>query len=667
MPAKTDDKAMYAVFAQPDHLFQALYLCAGQQQRFFPHEVTAVDGGGWALPVTICGDRQQFEHLTRQYEWVVTVVNGPPAGKGIALWKCLEGAWAWTYHDPCKIRQAYESFSAETTWHSLRIPVSPLEETIRCLLGARDQAQAQVVLAVLTEVFAMGIRAVPIVPRFISPDSGFSFFWDVSMDDLMPVVLRAADRAWWRLGSSGPIEIYQEWPYTLWLPKACLSKIDWGLTSGFVLLSRNEPQIIVLEVPKGQPSFREIIDIARPEVGEHRTLQMRSDPVGESPLKFQFQLKLVKEDRHYSLLNRARELEAEIETRQKALDSIREELRPEEDQQAAPQPLFLYHGAESDFPYQLRRLLLDWSDQPEDLCALRYMKLDSARLPVGFFPDHRVIHILTVATAIGERGGPDLGLRLQEYAPEGPYSWFDLMPGWARLDLHLFVPRGHRPELYPPIRPSRTAADKLAAELLPARTGWAALLVPALDNKLRVLQVRLADLQPLLASFQWDCGLGSSCDPLYAANELSRQIIRQIVTTVDGDLTRDLQGEVTRRQDEVLDRLNGQLQAIENVTTRHTKAISNLETMTETYDGLHRQLDAAVKATIKQGQTFSHDVTQVRTTLRRMEGKLNGIDRIKADIDAMNAQATFWARVLDRLRRFRQRIQGDSAVEQENR
>src|SRR5207249_3260065 len=115
--------------------------------------------------------------------------------------------------------------------------------------------------------------------------------------------------------------------------------------------------------------------------------------------------------------NRITELSQEIEAKEAIRDQMLRRREPAEAIEVSPEPLFLIAETPDlygEVPDELRRLLLEWADQAEDLRSLYYMKLEPATLPEGLFLRGSPIHVLTTGAALGMKESGAVGVRLWE-------------------------------------------------------------------------------------------------------------------------------------------------------------------------------------------------------------------------------------------------------------
>ena len=90
-------------------------------------------------------------------------------------------------------------------------------------------------------------------------------------------------------------------------------------------------------------------------------------------------------------------------------------------------------------PYELQKLLLECSDQDEELRSLRYQKVRSTAGLAALAPEAADLHVLTTAAALGPAPAAHMSVRLREYLPRNGWT-FDLLAEWTPYNLYLFVP-----------------------------------------------------------------------------------------------------------------------------------------------------------------------------------------------------------------------------------
>ena len=498
----------YIIFPDLRTLLLAWHHCLknGDEEKpaLFPASVLRTAAWEWAAPKE---GLSNFNHLARQHGWEWREQQDKLVGVDVALKSCITGPWE--YRDPLR--------SARYGRNQNGLPVTryaPFDHEREYLLAARDEAEAAHLLHALTNFVVQGIKVVPLV---MTGGDEFEFFWMVTAEQPPLAAISAAARVWWGPIGSGPTRIYKQWPYDLEIADVLLHRVPWGAPEGLTLLSKDSPHALTLQRSGDGRIERELIEVVTLRAGDLSEASAAAPPF---PGQFEVELKLRPRPERYKLAESVKQLERDIETKRRRLERLNEEVLIEDQvYDSLPQPLLLYYPDEDrpgSVPYQLQRLLIEWTGQttkgyPADLASLRYLKLSAESFPQGldnYFPE---VHALTTATALGERDGvPDAGLKLLDYRPEsGARVWFDLLPEWADHHLCLFVPHELRLSLYPQFRPSDFAAQKLAGALLDKLDyrQYALLLVPTPRGEISACRIRKDQFRPLVNAVEWECRL----------------------------------------------------------------------------------------------------------------------------------------------------------------
>jgi hypothetical protein len=298
---------------------------------------------------------------------------------------------------------------------------------------------------------------------------------------------------------------------------------------------------------------------------------------------------------------------------------VREELREWLYQQidddrviVATDPLYVYYDVPGEgLPIELQRLLVELSDQPEELGALRYAKLEPGALGDYLEPGRRPgetpkipLHVLTTASALADGAETLIGLRIAEYAPGASSGRvFRLLPEWHRAGMRIFVPQQLRPSLYPVMQPGEIAAEKLAEALLPLPTGadvrrampnWLSLLTPTSGQPRGVLSTALArgDFLSLRDSFAWSVSI--EVKPRQHDLEDVKQDVAPVIERLASDVQRAVEGQVIPWRAKHEADLRGTLDQFDAQTRQRRQLLTELAAqsaaMRHDVDGIDSQL-----------------------------------------------------------------------------
>lgn len=555
----------YVVFKQPIHLLNALYYTTPRGR--FPDTVIETPEQDYAISALHLGPH--IQHLIKQYGWQATLLATQPEGKTIFLWQLLGGMWS--YADPYCHSHARQSNS---------VRYEPYNTATQYLLAAKDVEHAQAILDALTIALTPDIKALTILLEDTVNQSPYQFFWWVQLEWPNLNIFEISERTWWGIVQEPALEelnveespgrelqIFEEWPYHLEIPPEILHKINWGLGAHTILLSQGTPQTLILRRVDNHPPFIPLADMISLTVDKCTTHQAKTTPPRHR--SFQVQLKLIPESHHQILKNRINQLNAEIKAKQAVLNHLQQRVFQQTATPANREPLFLFYTQEDEIPFELRRLLIEWSDQGEELRQLCYARFDD--LPHG-----ENVHALTTKRALGQSNTPSLGARLHDYRPqEGAY--YDLMPEWADYDLLLFVPHNQQLTLYPPLKPDTASANRLAEAISPnaARQEWLALFQCS-GKKMDATRLRRANFRPLLDALQWKLELDIAL-PVSAYVEQSRQqIIEHIAFSTQRDLASSVEREADKRLSSWENDLKKELDALSAEIARRSKEVERL-------------------------------------------------------------------------------------------
>lgn len=534
---------LFAAFRSPVDLLSALCCCV-PQERSFPAEIGRDDELGWAVPVTTLAPLEALEHLARQHDWKLRLVHGPL--RTVSIFTLLKGVW--TYEDP--IDAGLDIRPGTASWN-------PASGGIQYLLGARDEAQAQAILEALTSALVERIHAVPVRLTGVRDEPPFRYFWSALLRRPNRLVLESAARAWWEPpGFFGAQRIFLEWRYSIPLPTTCLHRLPWGRDARLILLSREDPEVLLLRSRDGDPVFNELESPTSFRVGDARVAELHSAG-SRSPLDFKVRVHLVAENPQQAAVNRMEELDQEIAAKREIRNQIARRTKLPLPLVVVREPLFLIPETEEtrgEVPHDIRRLLIEWADQREDLRSLYYLKIDSGALQRGLFPTGSDVHVLTTAAALGVAGSNvSAGLRLWDYQPlDGISRAFDLMPQWAEVGLRLFVPHRLHVSLYPGLMPSEVAAEKLGAALIGSgrlRSEWLVAIFEDPAGRMQVLRLPIREFVSLFDAYQWTCRLEVAVDDVRSAESIRQRLVSTILDSVGHSFLNAVQRELTLRMD----------------------------------------------------------------------------------------------------------------------
>lgn len=527
MVTKNTGDVPFACFSGFHHMVAALCLLPVRDSRAHPDSCWEIDGDHpWAVPMDCFAcDVASLQTVFEQCHWDVQLLRGLPAkARQRSVTDLVDGSW---------YRRLDMGTGQDGPFrHTSQASLDPDVPNFRYIVAVKDRQQASQVLDILTGCLALGLEARPMVPKPIDEKGPYAFFWSIrrnthpvsgvvweNAENSPPLsVIDAAERVWWGpvCGAEG---IYLQWPYDIRIPAEVWARHGRAAGLDIVLLSAHPPHQVRLKIPKGPDHFESLIDVADLRANREPSILIPYDERSTGPTGFRFdvELKLVEPDERRSPANQIAQLELDIAAQCAILDDIKERTGHEdEDADIFFEPLYLYTAAKGEIPYQLRRILLEWCGQREDLGSLRYMKLDPASLPEGFLwsgpPPACEVHVLTTAAVKGESQRADTGLRLSRYRPgEGLRNDFEWMQAWSAW-LNLFVPCGRTLELYPDLRPGELAARKLAEALLPPPDqhdpkAWCIILFPGHNGQVRAMRLPRDGFRPLVDSFDWRCNL----------------------------------------------------------------------------------------------------------------------------------------------------------------
>jgi len=620
-----------------------------EKPALFPPSVLQTAAWEWAAPKE---SLINFNHLATQHRWQWRGEQDKPEGVEVALKSCIAGFWE--YRDPLRsARRGQNQNDPPVTRYA------PFDHEREYLLAARDEAEAAHLLHVLTEFVVQGIRAVPLV---LTGGDEFEFFWMVTSEQPPLAAMSAAARAWWGPIGAGPTRIYKQWPFDLEIADVLLHRIPWGAPEGFTLLSKDSPHVLTLRRAGDGQIERELIEVVTLRAGDLSEASAASPPL---PGKFEVKLKLRERPERYKLAESIKQLERDIETKRRRLERLSEEILIEgKAHDALPQPLLLYYPDEDrpkSVPYQLQRLLIEWTGQtakgyPADLESLRYLKLGTESFPQGLDNHFPEVHVLTTAAALDKRKGiPDAGLKLLDYRPEASARvWFDLLPEWAEHHLCLFVPHELRLSLYPQFRPGDFAAEKLGRALLgqPGYREYALLLVPTPKGEISACRIRKDQFRPLVEVVEWECGLETEpYDPRIIEDKIEERRDR-FVSELENSLYLAVKGLAMARLSRKDQQLREKLKEETAERERRREAIDRLHEELEGFDQLCVEVESVMSGLRREQERLGDKITSSQKNAADLHSLALGHERLLrklADAERKLRESQ------DRLRRWRER------------
>jgi hypothetical protein len=292
-------------------------------------------------------------------------------------------------------------------------------------------------------------------------------------------------------------------------------------------------------------------------------------------------------------------------------------------------------------------LLVEWTDQPQELGQIYYQSIDAENLGEGVALKNHVAHLITTEKALTGYGSQDLAIRLYDYRPRrtrvGSYY---LLPEWATFGLRVFIPRRsdverlQKLELYPDMRPGAESAQRLAAAFGIDRQQMTdrCVLLSELDGdhlNAAVLPVRgngsaTRGFRRLTGSVDWKCTLdvnltfpqGTQPTASAAASQLFRSIgdelaaaVRSLQPHLDDCRTRvtatrervdGVTGRITRIEEEQqttgtaletvqqrLEQLGQDIAALDGTSERLSEMHAQLSSLTSRLENLRREYEQA--------------------------------------------------------------------------
>jgi hypothetical protein len=635
----SDTAEAYAIFNQPGHLIEALVAARGAYVTAFPENVLVVRSHRLAVPLRLV-DSPHFTGLRAERGWQVEVKAAAPQGKTQPFTAILD--YAWQYCDPARP----EALPDGTFMAPPALGRDGERPVFTYLLAATNRQGSQRILDTLTQLLARDLRGAP-VQLAGAAETGtwpYTFLWRVDLARPCLLVLRAAERCWWGPLDRGRVQIFLEWPYRLSLPPECLPLLPWGISEGCVLLSRQKPRTVTLAQPLGQPIFGNLIKVAELTVAE--ASQVKAEVAASpQPLQLEVQVRLVPGDPQQADKRRGDDLEQEIAAKEALLKNLRKRTARYAETDMPREPLLVFfEPAGGGLPNDLRRLLIEWSDQANDLRALYYQALPGQVWPAR--PGQPLtcarLHLLTTGQALG-RGGPvDLGVRLREYRPQlRDGEAFELLSEWLP-QLRLFVPRGQRTELYPALPTSQMAAEKLDQALLGGQSSHqVAVLVARQEGHIHALRLERGAFQPFNDAFQWDCRLSltpSQAESVTAAaghagKALADKVAARMVDELDAAAAVVVQAALVGEEK----RLADELKRLTDELKRHEAQVQQLQKQLAKYQELLDGLAPLDQQAARRAGVVLTSVTRVRAEVQQAQDSLKALDSVTAELDRMQA------------------------------
>jgi hypothetical protein len=627
----------HAVFSQPCHLLSALHLSNGSAS--FPFHVQKTHNNLLCVPLNLVGG-DHFDHLCKQHGWKATAKPKAPKGETIPLYQILSMADCWRPRDLSRDMVNSDRHGATNY-----------------LFGASDQEHAQQLVDILTGLLASDIRATPILLQNVNEQkkSLFQFFWLASMTRPLLLPLKTAQGAWREIHGGGNVRLFVDWSYDLMVDIDYLSKIDWGERAAVVLLGHPEPnipqrqnsvpEVLILRQSTGSLSFSDLITVANLQVGTPHILELQPQRGQRAPLQFSVQVRLEEGNSGSALADRISKLNDEINAKSAIRDQLLRRRADSSYDQGMPQePLYLYLD-DSEMPFALQRLLVEWTDQAEDLRALQYQRLTTNEWPEGVrdYYGANDIHVVTTPLALGQSGPHDLGVRLCEYPPRGRYVSFKLLPEWEHFGLRLFAPQDRHIRLYPEFQPSEVAASKLAQAVLENDASgkerspqeWAALLVPTQSGRICPILLRIKNFQPLFESFQWNCRFDFMAVATNTDEQIvnrGQKIVQEQVKQIASDSTKSILQEAMATINLQEQAMLADLQRIEQeIADRKKQIISHQQTVKQLSFPV-RYLDRLLTNVSAWSDELLQRLSNLMQEGKQTADKINRVTELKTDL-----------------------------------
>ena len=637
------------VFDSIADLVGTLALC--WTSDLFPEHVMVLGSGRFSLPPF---GLRHVDLMAKQHGLKVRQPKSEPTGRRELLADHVV-THEWSFRDPLY-------FNADGTRRGSRTR-RRREAGIEYLVAAQNTREAGRLLDRMLTRLTDGIEITPIVMNGAAP---FAYFWLISSERPPLDVLDEAPRAWW-----GPADnpsrafVFSQWPLALNVHGDFLQRVQWNAGKGFVLLSQDDPRRLVVTVPPDR--VRSLTLDAFADFQPVATAHLNVD-TASARTRFPVQLRLRPRTHPEAIETRMKRLQAEITTRQIALETLIEERdRLHEMDRVAltfPQPLLLYYtGDATEVPEDLRRLLIESSNQPGDLDALRCARFSAIDLPLGLDQPYEAVHVVTTARVTdGERGASDLTLpiRLQHHIPhEGAEPYFEQLDEWEPFDLHLFASRGTALRLHPRLQPGPVAAEKLASALfgrtvtVDERRQSLILLLPGERDRLVACHLPVAAFRPLARVFDWECGVNVDI-----GRTVTWSVPGEARAAVTKGLASSLEVAIEQERDRALEackatigqRMKQEAVLIAGYQTRLAETASSLSQVGLRWEQVRthlRQLSLHIQrlnqylTTLKNGLPDAMEsIAATRKTANDLETERAALAKVQRDVDKLNGSAS---------------------------
>jgi hypothetical protein len=660
------DNAM--LFDDPSHLLTAFDIVCGD--RPYPAKVLFVPDRGWAAAASSLCSAAELKRLALQHGWKLELPEAAIAGQWVPMQSVISGEW--TYRDPSKAMEwaggTAMPIPAMASWAFL----DPTTPHMQFILGATDECGAQRILDALSARFAQGISAVPVLLDPVGESVGpFRFFWRAFLERPNPFLFEAAEQVWWGpLPNNGEatttpaaqprehgaerrsIQIFLEYPWRPPIETRRLHKMPWRSDAGIALVSRSEPAVIELRYAPEGSAFFEYLGVVKLAKGQSRVSLPAVLSQGITDARFKVDIRLAEPDPRRAEQIRIRELQDDIAAKQKILEHLESIGHHGAADDAGPQPLFLYAQRETGkIPPEIQRLVIEWSDQPEDIGAIRYAALHADDLPPPLFQPGTTLHVITAAATLGSQPGSfDVAARLLDYKPSSINSWTLMLDQeWADCNLRLFAPSTGHIWLYPNLRPSAFAAASLAAAIHSNphvnRDEWLYLALPGRDKDLQFLLLRKDAFAPLSKAFEGMLDIDVSLSTPRVSEALQGKTRAAVLKTIDSRLTNAVAQEAKSRLDKVTGRLKDEAKSLADDLEKRTKRMNDAKDLLAELDEALRDIGGTLNDAVNLS-------TEVARQLRNLGGRLQA----SADhVQSLHA-------LIGRHRKLRQRVDAEIAA-----
>jgi hypothetical protein len=597
--ASADVTPVWVVLGTPGTLMEALMAVCGNGHPFPATVVRCAAGLAVQLPTALAANiQQQAEHrgwsvsVQAEAEWSA---ESRPLAEVLEVGLERVDVNALAFADQGELPEEY-------------------------ILGCNSPQNAQRVLAILLAAHVRGLQVRPLNTT-TRADGHPYLFWHVRGGAPVRPALEASDRVWW--GPSSPPRseprVFTQWPYRLVCDPGVLERMPWGVEHGLALLSATAPRLIAVPVEPCDPPF-----VGLPAVADFRVDQQTAvvvEPAETADTPFEVELQLVSNPKPWDPAERIKEVTLEIQYRQGLLERLQDQIGP--DSLAGPpvyEPLFIYLTNPGEIPIALRRLLVEWCDQPQLRDEVLYARLDSRSLPLPFHYANKNTHLLATRTAVrGHPGRDGQSEWLRDYEPINDGLTYRVLPEWLPFGPRIFIPDDDRrlelypelrPELYPEFRPGQDAGRRLAEALLPPGADADDYLIlflehySALNSRSRAVAVPLRKTQfcPLIEVMPWKCSAEVGMQPATVEGE-SERAAYALLERIEAAVAEAVSGAATTRVAQVCEEFCRQFQRIDQK--------------------LRQRLDQAAN---KQKQ-FDSDLQRRMAVLRGLQAELTVLDQ----------------------------------------